>query len=82
MTYGRTDEWGYKAVENPLDMHDFHATILHLLGLDHTRLNLSLWRTGYAPDRRLRESGQGNPGLRLTSAPCCFMARDPALPCG
>ena len=38
MTYGRTDEWGYKAVENPLEMHDFHATILHLLGLDHTRL--------------------------------------------
>ncbi len=38
LTYGRTDEWGYKAVENRLEMHDFHATILHLLGLDHTRL--------------------------------------------
>lgn len=38
MTYGKTDEWGYKAVENPLEMHDLHATILHLLGLDHTRL--------------------------------------------
>lgn len=38
MTYGGTDEWGYKAVENPLEMHDLHATILHLLGLDHTRL--------------------------------------------
>ena len=38
MTYGNTDEWGYKAVENPLEMHDLHATILHLLGLDHTRL--------------------------------------------
>ncbi len=38
MTYGKTDEWGYKAVENRLEMHDLHATILHLLGLDHTRL--------------------------------------------
>ena len=38
MTYGNTDERGYKAVENPLEMHDLHATILHLLGLDHTRL--------------------------------------------
>ena len=38
MTYGSTDEWGYKAVRNPLEMHDLHATILHLLGLDHTRL--------------------------------------------
>lgn len=37
-TYGATDDWGYKAVENRLEMHDLHATILHLLGLDHERL--------------------------------------------
>ena len=36
--YGATDEWGYRAVENRLEMHDLHATILHLLGIDHTRL--------------------------------------------
>jgi hypothetical protein len=36
--YGSTDEIGYKAVENPTSVHDIHATILHLLGLDHTRL--------------------------------------------
>ena len=36
--YGQTDDWGYRAVENRLEMHDLHATILHLLGLDHTRL--------------------------------------------
>ena len=35
--YGATDEWGYKAIENRLEMHDFHATILHLMGVDHTR---------------------------------------------
>jgi len=35
--YGATDEYGYKAVENRLEMHDLHATMLHLLGVDHTR---------------------------------------------
>ncbi len=38
MTYGATDEFGFKAVENPVHPHDLHATILHLLGLDHERL--------------------------------------------
>ncbi len=37
-SYGATDEFGYKAVENIANVHDFHATILHLLGLDHERL--------------------------------------------
>jgi hypothetical protein len=38
-SYGRTDELGYKAAENPTTLYDFHATLLHLLGLDHTRLS-------------------------------------------
>jgi uncharacterized protein (DUF1501 family) len=38
ITYGVTDEWGYKAIDKRLEIHDLHATILHLLGLDHTRL--------------------------------------------
>lgn len=38
MTYGQTDEFGYYVAENKVTMPDFHATILHLLGLDHTRL--------------------------------------------
>ena len=37
-SYGATDELGYFAVENKVSMYDFHATILHLLGIDHTRL--------------------------------------------
>lgn len=37
-TYGATDEFGYKAVENVTTVYDFHATILHLLGMDHERL--------------------------------------------
>ena len=36
--YGATDEFGYKAVENRTSVHDIQATVLHLLGLDHTRL--------------------------------------------
>jgi hypothetical protein len=38
LTYGSTDEFGYFAVENKVHVHDLHATILHLLGLDHKRL--------------------------------------------
>ncbi len=37
-SYGSTDNWGYKAVEKPLEIHDLHATMLHLLGIDHTEL--------------------------------------------
>ena len=36
--YGATDDFGFKAIENPVHIHDLHATVLHLLGLDHTRL--------------------------------------------
>lgn len=36
--YGATDEYGYFAVENKATIHDLHATMLHLLGIDHTRL--------------------------------------------
>ncbi len=36
--YGKTDDYGYYAVENKVHLHDLHATILHLLGLDHTKL--------------------------------------------
>jgi len=39
ITYGATDELGYRAVENVVHVHDLHATILALLGIDHHRLN-------------------------------------------
>lgn len=38
LTYGATDEFGYYAIENKVHMHDLHATILHLMGLDHQQL--------------------------------------------
>jgi hypothetical protein len=38
ISYGNTDEIGATVAENRVHVHDFHATILHLLGIDHTRL--------------------------------------------
>lgn len=50
-SYGATDEFGYRAVENVSTIYDFHATILHLLGLDHQRL--SFYHNGV--ERRLTD---------------------------
>jgi uncharacterized protein (DUF1501 family) len=36
--HGATDDFGFRAVENPVSVHDLHATMLHLLGFDHERL--------------------------------------------
>ena len=38
LAYGATDDYGYEAVEDKVHVHDWHATILHLLGLDHEKL--------------------------------------------
>jgi arylsulfatase A-like enzyme len=38
LTYGSTDEFGWKAADKPVHVHDIHATILYLLGIDHTKL--------------------------------------------
>ena len=38
ITWGETDEWGYNLVKDGVHVHDFHATLLHLLGIDHERL--------------------------------------------
>ncbi|MBI1840199.1 MAG: DUF1501 domain-containing protein [Verrucomicrobia bacterium] len=38
VTHGETDEFGASIVKNPVHVHDYHATLLHLMGLDHTRL--------------------------------------------
>ena len=50
-SYGATDEFGHRAVESPATIYDLHATILHLLGLDHERL--SLYHNGI--ERRLTD---------------------------
>lgn len=38
VSYGKTDDYGYNIVENPVDVHDLHATLLRVLGFDHERL--------------------------------------------
>jgi hypothetical protein len=38
LTYGETDEYGYSITQQPVHIHDLHATILHLFGVDHERL--------------------------------------------
>jgi hypothetical protein len=40
ISYGATDDLGYAAVENPIGVHDFHATLLYLMGIDHKRLTV------------------------------------------
>ena len=42
ITYGATDELGYNAVEDVVHVHDLHATMLHLLGIDHDAAHLPL----------------------------------------
>ncbi len=58
--YGQTDEFGFAAIENPVHVHDIHATLLHLLGLDHHRLSvrfqgLDFRLTGVDPARVVQE---------------------------
>ncbi|MCA9106669.1 MAG: DUF1501 domain-containing protein [Planctomycetales bacterium] len=60
MSYGETDELGYHAAVDPVHVHDLHATLLHLLGIDHRRLTIKLqgldWRlTGVEPSRVVEE---------------------------
>ncbi len=61
--YGATDDYGYYAVENKMHIHDLHATLLHLLGLDHEKLTYPLRRPQLPPDRRR------GPGGRTRSSP-------------
>ena len=64
--YGATDDFGFNAVENRVHVHDLHATILHLLGLDHDAADLPLPRPRLPPDRRARQRRAGDPGLTFS----------------
>jgi uncharacterized protein (DUF1501 family) len=60
ITYGATDELGYRSVENVVTMHDFHATMLHLAGIDHEAFSvkfqgLDAKLTGVEPARVVEE---------------------------
>ncbi|MBE2285320.1 MAG: DUF1501 domain-containing protein [Prosthecobacter sp.] len=60
LRYGSTDEIGYKAAQNPMHIHDWHATILHLLGLDHTKLT---YNHGGRNFRLTNVGGEVAPGI-------------------
>jgi uncharacterized protein (DUF1501 family) len=60
VTHGATDDFGYRSVENVVSMHDLHATMLHLCGIDHRRFSakfqgLDARLTGVEPCRVLKE---------------------------
>ena len=58
MTHGETDEFGWDAVQDRVHVHDLHATILHLLGLDHEKLTYRHAGRDYPPHRRERDRGE------------------------
>ena len=60
VSYGSTDDYCYNIAENPVSVHDLHATILHLLGIDHTKLTfkyqgLDARLSGVEPSRVVEE---------------------------
>ena len=68
--YGETDDFSYNIVKDPVKVHDFHATVLHLLGFDHERLTLSLSGARSATDwRGAVDRRQGVAGVNSLAAP-------------
>ena len=69
MAYGQTDEYGYYVAENKVTMPDFHATILHLLGLGSRAPHLPPRRPRLSPDRRARTGRSGDHRMTTASLP-------------
>ncbi len=74
LMYGATDEMGMNAIEDRVHIHDLHATILHLLGIDHERLTYrysgrDFRLDGCSRNARQRDSGVKTARLRVRSAP-------------
>ncbi len=81
LSYGATDELGYAAVENPVSVHDFHATMLHLLGIDDKRMTVKF----QGLDARLSGGATRAPwfrfvGVRLESTSVFFASILSAAP--
>ena len=66
VTYGETDDLGYHITRDPMTVHDLHATVLHLMGLDHTRLT---WRYQGRDFRLTDVSGQVPQALLADATP-------------
>ena len=63
ITYGATDPFGYSVAADGVHVHDFHATILHLLGIDHERLTYKHQGRYYRLTDVVGQGRQGDPGL-------------------
>ncbi len=63
LTFGETDEFGYNVVRDPVHVHDFQATLLHLLGVDHEQLPVQAPGPALPPDRRARQRREGPAGV-------------------
>ena len=60
ISFGQTDELGYRSVEDEMSVHDLHATVLHLMGIDHTKL---VYRYQGRPFRLTDVEGEVKHGL-------------------
>ena len=65
-TYGETDDFSYNIVANPVDVHDLHATILHCLGVDHTKLTEQVSGPALPAHRCARKRAAGPAGVALS----------------
>ena len=67
ISYGETDDFGYNVAEDPVHVHDFQATILHLLGIDHTRLTFKFQGRHYRLTDVHGEVVKGDAGVRAAA---------------
>jgi hypothetical protein len=63
LTLGQSDEFGFNVTEDPVHVHDLHATLLHLLGFEHTKLSREVPRPRHAPHQRARRTGDEDAGV-------------------
>ena len=63
VTHGTTDDFSYNITEAPVHVHDLHATLLHCLGIDHTKLTFKFQRPSLSLNRRAWERGGSHTGL-------------------
>ena len=68
LVYGATDDFGYNITEDGVHVHDFHATLLHLLGIDHERLTYFYQGRRFRLDRRARQGRDAVVGVKTVDA--------------
>ena len=82
LAYGATDEFGFKAVENRVSIHDLHATLLNQMGVDHTKLTYRYAGRDFRLTDVLWRSGERHSGIRRSHSneAYCDFSRSPSSP--